>query len=174
MVIPKDNGICPACNKPANKQILFEIDHSVTNYPITKLWTPRIIAITSILFSIMGGLVLAIINWQRMQKVDRIIYYTILGFIITLIFALGLLFLPKSIIYLVSLLLNGLIIFNIYKIMKIDIQEYKIVTSNIQNENWITAIILGIGIYISYIAIITLIIVIAKTILFKFGITTQI
>lgn len=122
------------------------VQPSVPSSLSVKLWTPRVIAATSFLLGFPAGIVLASINWMRMNLNNKALTHLIAGAIGTFIFILLLIFLPGSVGSILGIATNVGILFYLHREMKKDLERFQASNHTIAKANELGGCLIGLGI----------------------------
>jgi len=119
--------------------------------PPIKLWTPRFVAGVSFLLGFPAGIVLASINWFRMDMKNRALTFLLGGAAGIVFLTLATIFLPGDTERPILILVNiGVLIF-LYNKVKNDIEDFKSTNSSTENASELGGCLIGLvtlGLYL--------------------------
>jgi hypothetical protein len=101
------------------------VQSSIPSTPPIKLWTPGFIAGITFLLGFPAGLVIASINWMKMNLSNKAILHLVLGAVGTFIFTVILILIPGTAGRIAGLAVNLGILFYLQQQMKQDIERFK-------------------------------------------------
>jgi hypothetical protein len=119
---------------------------SVPSSPSVKLWTPGVIAAISFLLGFPAGIVLASINWARMNRNNKALAHLLGGAIGTFIFILLLIFLPGNVGSILGIATNLGTLFYLHREMKKDIESFQASNRTVAKANELGGCLIGLGI----------------------------
>ena len=117
--------------------------------PPVKLWTPGIIAAISFLLGFPAGIVLASINWMRMNLSNKALTHLIAGGVGTFIVVILLILLPGNAGRFVGLVANLGTVFYLYQQMKKDLEIFK-ATNTVEKANELGGCLIGLGVFVLF------------------------
>jgi hypothetical protein len=117
----------------------------VPSSPPVKLWTPGVIAGISFLLGFPAGIVLASINWMRMNMRNKAMTHLGAGIVGTFIFVVLLILLPGSVGRIVGLAANIGILFYLQQQMKKDLETFKAANNIVEKANELGGCLIGLG-----------------------------
>ena len=118
---------------------------SVPASPSVKLWTPGIIAAISFLLGFPAGIVLASINWARMNRNNKALAHLLGGAIGTFIFILLLILLPSNVGSILGIATNLGTLFYLHREMKRDIESFQASNRTVAKANELGGCLIGLG-----------------------------
>ena len=118
------------------------VQSSIPSTPPIKLWTPGFIAGVTFLLGFPAGLVIASINWMKMNLSNKAVIHLVLGAIGTFIFLIVLLLIPGTTGRIVGLVINLGILFYLQQQMKKDIESFKL-SQPVENAGQIGGCLIG-------------------------------
>jgi hypothetical protein len=119
---------------------------SVPASPSVKLWTPGIIAAISFLLGFPAGIVLASINWIRMNLNNKALIHLIGGAIGTFIFILLIIFLPGNAGSILGIATNLGTLLYLQREMKKDLERFQATNRTVAKANELGGCLIGLGI----------------------------
>lgn len=119
--------------------------------PVVKLWTPGWIAGLSLFLGFATGMVLASINWMRMNMNNKALIHLIVGIVGTFLLALLLILISGDIARLVALVVNLGAVFYLYRQMDKDLRNFRAASNKVENANGLGGCLIGLGILIVFI-----------------------
>jgi hypothetical protein len=122
----------------------------VSSSPPVKLWTPGVIAGVTFLLGFPSGIVLASINWLRMNMRNKALTHLIAGAIGTFIFSVLLVFIPGNTGRAVALVANLGILFYLQQQMKKDVETFKATNNSVGKANEFGGCLIGLGILVLF------------------------
>src|SRR5688572_21441895 len=126
------------------------VQPSVPSSPPIALWTPSAIAGITFFLGFPAGIVIASINWMRMNLKNKALTHLIAGAVGTFIFLVALLLMPGSVGTTLALVFNLGTLFYLRNQMKNDLESFKVSNNNIANANWFGACLIGLVILVLY------------------------
>lgn len=124
------------------------VQPSVPSSPSVKLWTPGVIAAISFLLGFPAGIVLASINWMRMNLNNKAFIHLIAGAIGTFIFMLLIILLPGSVGSILGIATNLGALFYLYREMKKDLETFQASNHTVAKANELGGCLIGLGIFL--------------------------
>ena len=118
---------------------------SVPASPSVKLWTPGIIAAISFLLGFPAGIVLASINWARMNRNNKALAHLLGGAIGTFIFILLLILLPSNVGSILGIATNLGTLLYLHREMKRDIESFQASNRTVAKANELGGCLIGLG-----------------------------
>jgi len=118
-----------------------------------KLWTPSFIAGVTFLLGFPAGIVIASINWMRMNLNNKALVHLITGAAGTFIFVLVLLLIPGTGGRALALIANLGILFYLQQQMKKDLESFK-VSNNVENAGQLGGCLIGLGVLILFLILV--------------------
>jgi len=125
----------------------------ISSSPPVKLWTPGFIAGATFLLGFPAGIVIASINWMRMNLNNKALTYLIIGAVGTFIFVIALLLIPGTAGRSLGLLANLGILFYLQREMKKDLDIFKI-SNNVENAGQFGGCLIGLGTLIFFLIVV--------------------
>jgi len=122
----------------------------VPSSPPIKLWTPGIIAGITFLLGFPSGIVLASINWMRMNMSNKALTHLIAGAVGTFLFVVLLFFVPGNAGRVVALVVNLGILFYLQQQMKKDVENFKASNNSVEKANELGGCLIGLGILVLF------------------------
>ena len=116
----------------------------------TKLWTPGFIAGVSFLLGFPAGIVIASINWMRMEMRDKALTHLIGGVVGAVVFLIILFMLPGSAGQCLGLVTNLGILFYLQQQMKKDIDAFKTTNAAVENAGQLGGCLIGLGVLAAF------------------------
>lgn len=113
------------------------------------VWTPGVIAFVTFLFGFPSGIVLAAINWYRMEMRSKANLHLLIGGLGLLLVLLVFLLVPNAPGYWVGWFVNILVLTYLRFRMKEDIERIK-VGHPVRNANWLAGLGLGLGVLVGW------------------------
>ena len=121
--------------------------------PAIKLWAPGFIAGVTFLLGFPAGIVIASINWMRMNMNNKALTYLIGGAVGAFVFVIALILLPSGIGNVIGLATNIGILFYLRKQMEQDIEIFK-VSNNVENAGQLGGCLIGLGMLVLFLILI--------------------
>jgi hypothetical protein len=118
------------------------VQSSIPSTPPIKLWTPGFIAGVTFLLGFPAGLVIASINWMKMNLSNKAIIHLVLGAVGAFIFLIVLILIPGTAGRIVGLVVNLGILFYLQQQMKKDIETFKS-SSPVENAGQLGGCLIG-------------------------------
>lgn len=110
-----------------------------------KLWAPGLISVLTFLFGFPGSMVLASINWLRMERKQKAISYMILcGLAMITVVLMGITQ-PTGSFRLYSFLLNIGMLMYLYNETLADINKLKASGHIVENASWVGGLLISLG-----------------------------
>jgi hypothetical protein len=122
---------------------------SATTPPV-KLWTPGFIAGVSFLLGFPAGIVIASINWMRMQMNNKAIVHLLGGAVGAFVFLVLLFLLPGAGGRFLALIVNLGILFYLQRQMKRDIEGFKAANPAIADAGQLGGCLIGLGVLVVF------------------------
>ena len=120
------------------------VQSPMSSSPPIKLWTPGFIAGVSFLLGFPAGIVIASINWMRMNLTNKALTHLIGGAVGIFIFVLAVLLMPGAAGRFIGLLANLGILFYLQRQMKKDIETFK-VSNDVEDAGQLGGCLIGLG-----------------------------
>jgi len=117
--------------------------------PPIKLWTPGFIAGVTFLLGFPAGIVIASINWMRMNLSNKALIHLVVGAVGSFIFVIVLILMPGNAARGLGLLVNLGILFYLRQQMIKDLAGFK-VSNNVQDAGQLGGCLIGLGMVILY------------------------
>ena len=118
------------------------ISPTSTSLPV-KLWTVQVISSTTFFLGFPAGIVLASINWMRMNLKNKALTYLIAGAVGIIVVPFLAIILPQGVGTILGLLVNFGTLYLLQKEMKVDIEKFKAANNVVQNANWFGGCLIG-------------------------------
>lgn len=118
-----------------------------------KLWTPGFIAGVTFLLGFPAGIVIASINWMRMNLNNKALVHLIAGAAGTFIFVLVLLLIPGTGGQALGLIVNIGILFYLQQQMKKDLEFFK-ASNAVENAGQVGGCLIGLGILVLFLILV--------------------
>ena len=122
---------------------------AISSTPPVKLWTPSFIAGVTFLLGFPAGIVIASINWMRMNLNNKAILHLVIGAVGTFIFLIVLLFLPGNASRIAGFVVNLGILFYLQQQMKQDIESFS-ASNRVENAGQLGGCLIGLGILVLF------------------------
>lgn len=129
------------------------VQSSLPSTPPIKLWTPGFVAGVTFLLGFPAGIVIASINWMRMNMNNKALTFLIGGAVGTFIFVLVIILLPGSIGDIIGLATNIGILFYLRRQMEQDIEIFK-GSNNVENAGQLGGCLIGLGMLVLFLILI--------------------
>ena len=115
-----------------------------------KVWTPRVVGVSSFLLGFPGGLLLASINRWRLGFAREARTLLLLGIAGLVVWNLTVLLIPGEAWQCLSGLINVGLAYLLYRLTKADILKYEAANPEVQNRGWLLAVAIGLGAILLY------------------------
>lgn len=125
------------------------VQSSVPSSPSVKLWTPSFIAAVTFLLGFPAGIVIASINWMRMNLNNKAIIHLAAGAVGTFVFILVLVFIPGNTARGVALIVNLGILFYLQQSMRKDVDRFK-AANRVENAGQVGGCLIGLGVLVLF------------------------
>ena len=122
---------------------------SMPSSPPIKLWTPGFIAGVTFLLGFPAGIVIASINWMRMNLNNKALVHLIAGGVGAIIFVLILMLTPGTAGRSLGLIVNVGILFYLQQQMKKDLEYFK-ASNDVENAGQLGGCLIGVGILVLF------------------------
>jgi hypothetical protein len=141
-VIPTDAGICPSCYKPITRRPAIHAPESESTPSTVALWTPRQIAILSLLPGIPGGIVMSSINWIKIGLARKAVAHMAGGAVAYCIYLVIFSFISNyfGVVFALAFQLGA--VYYLYHGMKKDIEEFRIGRGKVQTAGWVSGLLI--------------------------------
>lgn len=118
------------------------VQSSTSSTPPIKLWTPGFVAGVTFLLGFPAGLVIASINWMKMNLNNKAIIHLVLGAMGAFIFTVILILIPGTTGRIVGLVVNLGILLYLQQQMKMDIERFKL-SQPVENAGQLGGCLIG-------------------------------
>jgi hypothetical protein len=108
-----------------------------------KLWTVQVISSATFFLGFPAGIVLASINWMRMNLKNKALTYLVAGAVGMFVFSFLVIVLPQGVGTILGLLANFGTLYLLQKAMKADIERFKADNNVVQNANGFGGCLIG-------------------------------
>jgi len=125
------------------------VQPSMPSSPPIKLWTPGFIAGVTFLLGFPAGIVIASINWMRMNLNNKALVHLIAGGVGAIIFVLILMLTPGTAGRSLGLIVNVGILFYLQQQMKKDLEYFK-ASNDVENAGQLGGCLIGVGILVLF------------------------
>ena len=117
--------------------------------PPVQLWTPGVIAAVSFFLGFPAGIVLASINWKRMNLSNKALTHLIAGGLGAFIFVVILILVPGNAGRIVGLVVNLGTLFYLQQQMKKDLETFK-AANTVEKANELGGCLIGLGVLVLF------------------------
>jgi hypothetical protein len=118
--------------------------------PPVKLWTPGFVAGVTFLLGFPAGIVIASLNWMRMEMRNKGLMHLLGGVVVTFVFVIALLLLPGTASRGIGLLANLGILFYLQQQMKKDIETFRAANNAVENAGQLGGCLIGLGVLVLF------------------------
>lgn len=130
------------------------VQPSIPLSPPPKLWTARTIGLITFLLGFPAGIVLASINWMRINMKKKAILYLVGGLAGIIILTIISIFLPSSWGRIFTFVVNLGFVFFLYNQVKTDIENFKSSNNSIEDASQLNGCLIGLGVLVLYLAMV--------------------
>jgi hypothetical protein len=118
-----------------------------------KLWTVQLISSTTFFLGFPAGIVLASINWMRMNLKNKALTYLISGAVGVFVISFLIIVLPRGWGTILGILANFGTLYFLQKEMKADIERFKADNNVVQNANSFGGCLIGLVILVLFVGV---------------------
>ena len=119
-----------------------------------KLWTVQVISSTTFFLGFPAGIVLACLNWMRMNVKKKALTYLIACVVGVFVFSFLAIVLPQIGGIILVLVADFGTLFLLQKVMKADIARFKADNKIVQNANWFGGCLIGLVVLVLFVGIV--------------------